>query len=427
MFEFLKRNESKKTEYRELINTIVTTYSNYLETLSGGGAIIFTDAYFDNISTVNICVKTLADRLATLPLNVYSISDGSKKVDKTDYRYKILHNTPNNYLSSFSFWHFLESQRGYRGNAFALINRVNGNVVSLTPIYTSQVSGYNKINGELYYTININNNEEKINASNILHFRGETRNILQKNTNDVPAVWGKTPIEALRLNLSLSYKAIKTVDSIYENETKTTKALKTQNLLDGLNSKAFKEAVEKLKIDSKGFDKAGEYLILPNNTEIQELSMPVNDALFLNTVKFNATQIASWYGVPLHKVGIFEAQKFNNVETMSLEFKTETIDTICRMYRQELEFKLLTDEEIETGMSIEFNTNAMLELDNATRMKQYESLQKTAGMTFNEVRILENMPLVEGGDESYIFNQMVPLTNLTNEASSDDASTNMNI
>ena len=81
----------------------------------------------------------------------------------------------------------------------------------------------------------------------------------------------------------------------------------------------------------------------------------------------------------------------------------------------ELEQKLLTTDELDKGYAIEYNTMASVELDHMTRLRGYESLQKTARLTPNEVRKEEGLPWIDGGDSPLVFDQFTKLENIDSD------------
>jgi HK97 family phage portal protein len=421
MFEFLKRNQKPdNTEFRSYLNTIVTTYDNYIQAILSGTGINFSDAYFDNISTVNICVGILADTTSTMPVGIYKKdAEGNRIYQTSDYRNKLLNGYPLPYMDSFTVRHFWETQRGYRGNSFSIIERGSNNKpISLIPVFSSQVKGYELRDGKLQYNIDYNGRLQYFDFMNVLHFRKGTVGNSLLSTVDIPGFWGKTPVEALRLNLSLSYKAIKTIDSIYENETKATKFFKQEIL--NMNADAIEEWKKKITDENAGFEKAGkEGFIMPAGISMQESPVTVNDALFLNTVTFNAKQIGSWYGVPPYKLGFDDARNTGkSIETLGLEFKTDAIDPILQMYKKELEFKLLTDYEIEGGFSVEFDTKKMIALDHKTRSEIQERYVKMGVLSPNQVCLEEGYPTFEGGDKRLVFNQNTDISNIDSNKNS---------
>ena len=64
----------------------------------------------------------------------------------------------------------------------------------------------------------------------------------------------------------------------------------------------------------------------------------------------------------------------------------------------------------------EFKTDAMLKGDTKSRYEAYEVAIRSGWMSINEVRGLENLNPVEGGDEHYLQMQMVPISQAGKEA-----------
>ncbi len=357
------------------------------------------------VSTVFTCIDILGKTLAKLPLDMLVNLDGQGKVkDKTNPLYNLLHSSPNNYTTSFNFIQTLEVNRNLKGNAFALIDRdKNAFPNRLRVVKPSAVIAYNVVDNELYYFIELENGAlQAIPASDMLHFKMLT----------LDGIWGITPIEALYYNLSSTHKALKTIDSYYQNNAASGKAIKST--VSGANQNKMLEAVAKFKKEYAGPGNAGTIIPLPPNTEIQELSMNYKDAQFIETIKFNANQISASFGVPAHMVGNTETSKYNNVEQMSIGFKADTISPIARMYRQELEAKLLSTNERQTK-SIEFNLKAMIETDHKTRMEGYEKLWRMGAINANTVARIENLPTHLEGEKYY-----VPMNHIATDKKPED-------
>lgn len=389
------------------------TYDDFrdivIPSITGATSAPFDLSNADKISVVYTCINTLASTLSRMPLNIYSDEGEGRTVDKEDYRYPILHYQPNSWTSQQTFFSTLEYWRNIRGNSFARIYRdKSGKVVSLVIIPPSNVIHYEVQNGELYYAvINDKNETEIVSASEILHFKGLSRD----------GIWGMNPIEALRQHLSSSYQGLQTIDSFYKNHAMVPKALKST--ISGANQKAMIEALEEFNRKYAGATKAGALATLPPNTDVVDMGMNIVDVDFINTLKFNATQIAALYGVPAHMVGILEQTKFASVEVTLLDFKASTLAAIGRMYRQELESKLLTTSERIAGKSIEFNWNALVEVDSVSRINNLKTLQGMGVVTANDVAKLEGFATYEGGDVHIVPGNYVPVDQLGKKPSSN--------
>ena len=153
-------------------------------------------------------------------------------------------------------------------------------------------------------------------------------------------------------------KGILAIDSFYQNNAMSPKAIKST--VSGVNQKAMLEALNEFNSKYAGATKAGMLAALPPNTDIVDLSMSFADVEFISTMKFNSQMVAALFGVPPHMVGILEATKFNNVEQMMLDFKVSTLSAIGRLYRQELESKLLSKKN--DCQELQLNLTLMLYL-----------------------------------------------------------------
>lgn len=360
------------------------------------------------ISTVHTCVKILGDTLGRLPVGVYSYDDTSGRIkDKAHYLYDLIHYNPNTYLTSQAFFSSLEVTRNLSGNSFARIFRdANARVQYLEIIPPSQVVGYTLVNNELYYKLKTdddNKEEETVSSTDMLHFKGVTKN----------GIWGVNPLEALRLNLSSSWQALNTIDTFFKQGALSPYAIKST--VAGANQQSMLEALDKFKKQYGGSANAGQLLPLPPNTELQGLSINMADAAFIDLVKFNDGQIGALYGVPLFMLGSPEASKYNDIEQNQLSFKANTVAAITRMYRQELEFKLLTTKERASGSTIEFNINALVETDYKTKVEGYKAFVGMAAMSPQDVQKLEGIPTYPGAEKHYIQKQYIAVEDMGKE------------
>ena len=75
-----------------------------------------------------------------------------------------------------------------------------------------------------------------------------------------------------------------------------------------------------------GSGNAHKVAVLEEGMKYQPISIPNNEAQFLETRKFQVEEIARLYRVPLHMIGDLEHATFSNIEQQSLEFVKYTLD-----------------------------------------------------------------------------------------------------
>ena len=104
-------------------------------------------------TAVYSCVRILAEAVASLPLHVYEYKDGGKELRPDHPLYHILHDAPNDEMTSFVFRETMMSHLLIWGNCYAqIIRNGNGQVLGLYPLLPDKMDVDRADNGELYYT-----------------------------------------------------------------------------------------------------------------------------------------------------------------------------------------------------------------------------------------------------------------------------------
>jgi HK97 family phage portal protein len=357
--------------------------------------IIFNTDDGKKIAAIMICSKILAQDIGRLPLKIFRTDEsGNKTILVDDNRYLLLHNHPNSYTDAFTFWSTVEFIRSSEGNAYVRIHRDElRKPVSLEIITNDKIEGPAVVSGELYYGITEDGKDTQIiNSSEILHFRNLSSN----------GIKGRDPKVDLNINLSISYKALTTIDNFYNNGAISTKALETV-IPEGINPIEWQNKIIDFNSKYQSYLNANKTIVLPPFTKLTDLNVNFADAQFIDTIKYNNGQVASYYGIPQHKIGNIESSKFNTLSDLQMDYVSNTIAPIITMYRRELELKLLSDNEILNGYSIEFESGALLMTDSKTRMENYKNLFGLGAITPNKVAQLENLPAYEGGNDHYLM------------------------
>lgn len=74
-----------------------------------------------------------------------------------------------------------------------------------------------------------------------------------------------------------------------------------------------------------GSNNAGRVAVLEENMHFEPITVPNNEAQFLETRKFQVEEICRIYRVPPHMVGNLERATFSNIEHQSISFAVHTI------------------------------------------------------------------------------------------------------
>jgi HK97 family phage portal protein len=126
--------------------------------------------------------------------------------------------------------------------------------------------------------------------------------------------------------------------------------------------------------------------------------MSNEDAQYLETRKFQRSEIAGIFRVPAHMVNDLEKATFSNIEHQSVEFVVHSLNPWIVRIEQAMWRDLLTLEEQNEGYFFLFNVDGLLRGDAKSRAEALKIQRLNGIINANEWRALENLNPIEGGD-----------------------------
>ena len=158
-------------------------------------------------------------------------------------------------------------------------------------------------------------------------------------------------------------------------------------------------------------------MVLEGGTTWQSLSINPEDAQMLESRRFSVEEICRFFGVPPHMVGHTENSTSwgTGLEQQTLAFQKFTLRRRLKRIEQAVNKQLVSEGDRVRGLFVEFNLEGLLRGDSASRSNFYQSGLSNGWMTINEVRRLENLPPVSGGDTPRMQMQNVPISEAGND------------
>lgn len=347
------------------------------------------------------CVNLLAGTIASLPLMVYRTRGGARTVASDHPLYRILHDSPNADQTALDFWEFVCASLELHGNAYAEVVRArNGRIIALgVPITPELVTVRRLDNGALEYEWVDQGRRIIAGQDRVLHIRGFGGNPLG----------GLSTLSAGRQSFGLAQAIERASGDTFRNGVRPSGLLKTA---DTLTIDQRKQAEELLQEKFAGAINAGRPMLLDRGMDWVQLSISPEDAQMLQSRAFSVEEVCRFFGVPPFMVGHTEKTTSwgTGLEQQTLGFQKFTLRRRLKRIEQALEKQLLSVADRLAGITIEFNLEGLLRADSAARASFYQLMLTNGVMTINEVRSLENLPPVEGGDEPRMQMQNVPIT-----------------
>ena len=353
-------------------------------------------------SAVYACVRILAESVAGLPLHVYErTANGSKSTKPSHPLYRLLHDEPNREMTSFVFRETLMSHLLLWGNAYAQIIRDGrGFPIALYPLLPDRMAVDRNESGELVYTYQSDKGQVKLRRENVLHIPGL----------GFDGLIGYSPIAMAKNAVGLALATEDYGATFFANGANPGGVLEHPGVIKPEQADRLRESWQ----SQFGGANAHKVAVLEEGLKFHQMSIPPEQAQFLETRKFQINEIARIFRVPPHMVGDLEKSSFSNIEQQSLEFVKYTLDPWVIRWEQSLQQALILPSEKAT-IFIKFNLDGLLRGDYQSRMQGYSTGIQNGFMSVNDVRGLEDMNLLtaeEGGDLHFVNGNMVKLADV---------------
>lgn len=364
---------------------------------SSSGKVVTADKIM-RLSTAWSCVRLLSESISTLPLKVYRRrEDGSRSLALTHPAYQVLCRRPNTEMTPSRFMLMVVASICLRGNAFVEKKMIGSKLVSLVPLLPQNMVVKRLDNGRLEYTYTEGKITRVIPVERMMHIRGF----------GLDGVCGLMPtqvgIDVFGAAMSVDEAAAK----IFENGLQSTGFLSSENALN----KEQRERLRKSLQDFIGSKNAGKLMVLENKLSYQNVTMNPEAAQLLESRAFSIEEICRWFRVPPFMVGHMTKQSSwaASVEGMNLLFLTNTLRPLLVNIEQEIARCLLGNDD---DYFAEFSVEGLLRADSAGRAAYYTTALQNGWMSRNDVRRLENLPPIPGGDIYTVQLNLTPLEDL---------------
>ena len=323
-------------------------------------------------------VKVLAESIGMLPLNLYRKEANNARTLLLDHPLHVLcHDQPNEWMTSVEFWEMMVMSLNLRGNAYAYINRNrSGQVVELLPLQPDMVQVEMSTDFQLEYRISMPDGAfKRLGVGEVFHIRGLTLN-----------GWlGISPITYARESIGLALATERFGGQLFKNGAKMGGVLEHPGKLS-------KESYERIKTsfdEAHSGDNAHKTALLEEGMKFARISLSANDSQFLETRKYQRSEIAAIFRVPPHMIGDLERATFSNIEQQSLEFVNYSLMPWLVRIEKAIKRNLMTPDERKT-MTAKFNVSGLLRGDASARSALYHNGILDGWMTRNEARAAES-------------------------------------
>jgi HK97 family phage portal protein len=364
-----------------------------IEILNQSGTVINPETVF-RVNAIFSAVSLISDTISTLPVDSFIRRDGARFAFRPR---PVWVQQPDIDTTKEAFYGSLIVSMLLDGNGFVRVFRDgSGRVVNMTVLNPTKVEiRKDKVGGVTF----IYEGENKpLNKNEILHIPdvvrpGETRGISR--------------VTALKDNFGLAL-ALESYAARFFGQGASTNGI--IEFPGNLTPEQAKQLVEGFDARHKGFRKSHKTGVLSGGAKFVQTTVANDQAQFIDSRRMAVEDVARAFNIPPHLLGLPGTNTYSSVEQNNIAFVTHTLRPIV----QKLESAFTTLMVNEPGGStafIKFTLDGLLRGDANSRFSAYSVGLQAGYLTINDIRRLEDLPPVDGGEII-----RVPLANVNIDA-----------
>lgn len=329
---------------------------------------------------VNAAVTIVSNATRTLPCKLYRTTDGGKEVDTEHAAYSLVHDSANDWQSAGQLRALVTTDAMLHGDGYAFVGKAGGKPTEL--IYlprSSVVTEWDNIGRPSYVVDN-----KTYGVDEILHVQSPI---------SLDGKRGLGLLQAGRDAIELSVLLERSAASLFRNNSRPGGVITVKGSLKpeaaGRMAQAWKAA--------HGGDKSGGVAIVDNDGKYEPVAFNSVDSQQAEQRAFAVNEISRLTRVPVTMLSDLSRATWSNTEQLQLQFLQVCMLPWLREWTDAYSRVLLSREE-RAKLSFDFITDDLLRADTAARAEAYSKLRAAGVVTANEVRRLENLPPIAGGD-----------------------------
>lgn len=334
------------------------------------------------ISTVYACISIISEDMGKFPIILWEWIDNHVKEEAVKHPlYNMLQFKPNPLQTWQQFAELMTSDALLRSAGFAeIVPGSNGFVTELWRIHPDSLKIERLSNRRVRYKV------KEQTAEGV-----KERYLTQEQVFVLPGKFfdGYTlesaPIKLMADTLVTAREKKTFEKSLFKNAARLSGVLQTDSVL---GDEEFKRIKGSWQDAHSGSANAGKVAILEKGLKFQPVSMTSEDAQFIESSKLSARDIALFFRVPAHKVGVMDNANYSNIENENRAYFTDTVMSWSTRWQNAINSNLILEPQIYFA---QYDFSMLLRGDSAARSTLYTALTNAGAVTPDEIREKEDM------------------------------------
>jgi HK97 family phage portal protein len=359
------------------------------------------------VPEVKGCVKVLSEDVGKTPLRLRQRIGQDVYVDQQEHDlWELLHDLPNPETDAFTFKREITSDMLRYGVAYAQIVRVNGRVQSLWRLPVPSVR--------------VDRDEQRRKRWTVTTATGREVFLFDPSMPPILEIKFDSPIHHCRELIGTALTLQQYTGRFFSNGARPAGALLHP---EALGEEAAKRLRESWQETFGGARNSHKVAILEEGMKYEPFASP-NDNAQLNELMLTLrSQIAGAFRVPPFKIADLSKSNYSNVEALSIEYLTGTLDPLFTAWEHSIRRDLLTTRQYNV-YTAQFDRSALIQSDMASLHTALATGRQNGIYSVNDCRrkLGENpIPAEQGGDLYLVNSAMVPIARAGQQAQAQGA------
>jgi HK97 family phage portal protein len=346
-----------------------------------------------NFTAVSRAIRALANPLAAVSKHFYE-SSGDMRERLSGYpAQNLISRKANGYTTAFTFFRTMQIKAFLWGNAYAKIIRDgNYNPVALN-IFDDGIIKPTVVDGQLFY---VNKKSGEVyDYYDVLHIKDYSTNGIE----------GMSRISQYRQGIGIGLVSEKFQAKFFGNGTISGGIVEIPESYEmGDTPEEELSTINKLRKQFNdqysGPDNAFKVMFMDPGMKFQAMTMPLKDAEFLMSRKFQVVEVARMFDCPLSKLfDLDRATTANSVEHQGIEFVQESLLPWSTNWEMEINDKLVRESD-KNSVYCKFNLDSLIRADIKTRYEAHSISLGQRGPGWRapeEIRTTEDLNPIDPG------------------------------
>lgn len=342
------------------------------------------------VGAVFACVRIRSGVVANMPLHIKRRVDDRTREDASDHPlWALLRRRPNRWQTPSQFKRMMQAHLLLRGNAYAMKVVSRGDVRELIPLHPDRIHCEQRDDLSLRYTYTRKDGRRIVlEQSEVFHLVGLT----------LDGVTGVSVITYARETIGLSLAMEDHGATTFRHGARVSAALSHPGKLGPDGVDLLRSSLDQFR---SGGDREGKALILEEGMTYTPMGMTAEDAQWIESRSFSRTDIAMFFGLPPHMIGVTEKSTSwgTGIDSQTQGFVTFTSEDDLTTWEETINRDLVSEND--DAVYARFNRAALVRADVKTRWEGHVKALQWGVSSPNEIRALEDMNPRAGGDIYY--------------------------